>query len=168
MMKRSHGSDLFSDQRDELLDNPIGGNPWPHRDETDGDLALEIVDFGYNGCFGHLGMSEQLLLHAGSGEPVSGRVDDVIEPGHNIEVAILIEVAGIPGGVVPGCGGQVFLDKGLVVVVEGKHKGRREGQFDADFPELVLRKLLVIVVKDVDNETWGRFGGTARFRFEGV
>lgn len=63
------------------------------------------------------------------------RINHIVQSRHDIQVAVLVEVAGVPGGVVPGGLSQVFLDEGFVVVVEGRHEAGRHGQLYADFAQ---------------------------------
>lgn len=63
------------------------------------------------------------------------RINHIVQSRHDIQVAVLVEVAGVPGGVVPGGLGQVFLDEGFVVVVEGRHETGRHRQLYADFAQ---------------------------------
>ena len=56
-------------------------------------------------------------------------VYDVVLSGHDVEVAILVLVAGIACVVVAGERGEIFLDVFVVVVEDCQHEGRGEGCF---------------------------------------
>lgn len=50
---------------------------------------------------------------------MSCSVDNIVETGHNIEIAVSIEITCVSGRVVPGGLLHVFLEESLIVVVEG-------------------------------------------------
>ena len=58
---------------------------------------------------------------------MSGSIDDVVEPSHHVEVAIIVEVAGISRSVVARGFLQIFFNKSLIIVVESQHERWRHG-----------------------------------------
>jgi hypothetical protein len=99
---------------------------------------------------------------------MSSRIDHIIQPRHNIQVAVFVEVPGVPCRVVPWSLGQVFLDEGFVVVVKSQHEAGRHWQFYAYFAQGFYWLRFVVVVEDLHFEAWGWFGGATGFWFEGV
>ena len=63
-------------------------------------------------------------------------IDDVVGPGHDMDVAILVDEPGIGGLVITGIGRQVGFDKALVLLPQGRERAGRQGQFDRDGADL--------------------------------
>jgi hypothetical protein len=72
--------------------NPIGS--WP----------FSCVGHADHGAFGHVRVRGQHLFHAAGRQAVARDVDDVIGARHDVEVAVLVDHAGIAGLVVAGEG----------------------------------------------------------------
>ena len=69
-------------------------------EEGDGDLALELVFDTDDGTFGHIGMLGDHFLHGPGREPVPCHIDDVIDPAHDVDVSIFVEVAAVSGEII--------------------------------------------------------------------
>ena len=62
-------------------------------DEADGQLALQLVGDADHGALGDVRMRGEHLLHRSGREAVAGDVDDVVGPRHDVDVAVLVDVA---------------------------------------------------------------------------
>ena len=68
----------------------------------DGDLALELVFYAYYCTFGHIGMLSDYFLHGSRRQPMACHIDDVIDPAHNVDISIMVEVAAVSGEIISG------------------------------------------------------------------
>jgi len=59
---------------------------------------------------------------------VAGNVDDVVNPPHDVEVAVFVKTPSVSGNVVAGSFGDVF-QVALVVLPEGGQAAGRQGKF---------------------------------------
>ena len=119
--ERGDRTDAVADQLHQLADDRVLGAldaGIEHR-EADRDLALEAVGDADHRAFGHIGMGRQHLFHAAGGEAMAGDVDDVVGAAHDVEVAVLVPVAGIGGLVVAGKVVEIGAPVALVVVPTG-------------------------------------------------
>ncbi|CAM6001247.1 unnamed protein product [Sphagnum balticum] len=131
-LEASHRSDLLSDQCYEFLLDAFARTAVFEDYETYWDFSLELLYLGDHCHFGEGRMPEELLLYSCGGQSMSRSVDDIVKSGHYIQIAIRVEVTCISSGVVAWCLGHIFLEEGLVVVVEGAHEGGRHGEFNTD------------------------------------
>ena len=60
-------------------------------DEPHWHLSLQVVMNSNNDGLCNLRILHDYLLHFASGESMTCSVDDVVHPGHNVEVSFLIE-----------------------------------------------------------------------------
>ena len=60
-------------------------------------------------------------------QAVARDIDDVVGARHDVEIAVLVLVAGITGLVIAGEGRQIFLDKGVVRAPDAGKAGWRQG-----------------------------------------
>ena len=73
---------------------------------------------------------------------MAGDVDDVVGAGHDEDVAVLVDVAGIGGLVVAGKGVEVRLAEALVRVPERRRGAGRHRQLDHERADLARRELV--------------------------
>ena len=132
-----HGADVAPDQGDQVLDQDVLGHVHPGLEDhvAAGPLALERVGEADHGAFGDGRVLADHLFHGAGGEPVSGDVDDVVGAAHDEDVAVLVPVAGVAGGVVAlerlEVGGNVAF---VVAPERGQGAGRqRQAQDDVAF-----------------------------------
>ena len=78
-------------------------------DEAARHLALQLVLDAEHRAFGDVLVRGQHLLHAAGRKPVAGDVDDVVGAAHHVDVAVLVDEAGVRGLVVAGELGEVAL-----------------------------------------------------------
>ena len=90
------------------------------------------------------------LLQLARRQPVAGDIDDVISARHDVEIPVLILVAGVAGLVITREGGQVFLDKGFVGTPHRRQAGWRQRQLHRDRAKFIRRPRRAILGEDVD------------------
>jgi hypothetical protein len=64
-------------------------------------LALELVGYTDHRALGHVRVAGKRGLHRAGRQPVSRNVEDVVGAAHDVQVAVLVEVASVAGEVVP-------------------------------------------------------------------
>jgi hypothetical protein len=84
--------------------------------EPNGNLAFEFVLDTQHGAFGHVRMISQDFFHGSGGKAVAGDVDDVIGTGHDVGIAVFIDITGIGGLVVSGELLQIGFDESFIVL----------------------------------------------------
>ena len=94
-------------------------------DEADRQLPFELVRHADHRALGHVRVRGEDLLHRPGREAMAGDVDDVVGAGHDEDVVVLVDVAGVGGLVVAGKGGEVCLAEALVRVPERRRGARR-------------------------------------------
>ena len=136
--QRRHGADLVADPLHELGPDPLpvglGVDPGLEHDQPSRDLALELVGDADDRAFGDVGMTGERRLHRPGREPVPGDVEDVVGTAHDVEVAVLVEVAAVAGQVVAVERRQVRRDVPVVVAPQGRQRAGRHRQPEADRP----------------------------------
>ncbi len=104
----------------------------------------------------------QHLFHPARRQPVAGDVDDVVGAGHDVDIAVLVHVAGVRGRVVAGKLLQVGRLVALVIVVERRQGSRGQRQLDADGADLAPLHLLAGLVEHPHVPAWHRHGRRSR------
>src|SRR5699024_3783504 len=116
--ERGDRSDLPAHQGDEFVDDSVrigrlGGVA--ENDEGAGDLALDLGMDRDDGGLGHSRVGGDDGLDDAGRQAVTGDVDDIVGAPHDVDVAVLVEVAGVAGEVVAVEGGQVRGDEARVI-----------------------------------------------------
>jgi hypothetical protein len=101
--------------------------------------ALQLVGDADHGAFGDVRMGGEHLLHAAGRQAVAGDVDDVVGAAHDVEIAVLVDEAGIGGLVVAGEVGEVAFAEALVGVPQRRQAAGRQRQLDDDGADLLAR-----------------------------
>jgi hypothetical protein len=133
MLERGNGTDLMSDELDELFFDVLNFLVGLEYNKSDGNLPFKFFHFGNNSSLRHSRMPNQHFLHLSRRQPMPGSINNIIQPGHDIEIPIIIIVAGIAGRIVPGGLTHILIQEGLVVAVKREHEGWRHGELDTDF-----------------------------------
>ena len=81
-------------------------------------FALHLVGEANNSSFGHSRMLHQGVLHLSSAQPVPGDIDDVVHPSCDLIEALLVPQGAVASEVVAFVGGEVGVDKPLVVTMD--------------------------------------------------
>ena len=135
----------------------------------EGYISFEFVFLRDYGCFNEIWVGEQSLLDGCGGESVACSVDDVVEPGHDIEIAIFIEEACVSGDIVAGRLAHILVHEGLIVPIESGHKGGRERLLHANSSQTVaLFYLFILLVQNLDVEARHRLRAAPRLAREPV
>src|SRR5699024_7828906 len=71
------------------------------------ELALQRIVSPDDRAFRHIRVAGERLLDGAGGQAVAGDIDDVIGACHDEDIAVLIDVAGIPGLIVAGEGTEI-------------------------------------------------------------
>ena len=100
------------------------GVPLLDHDQRPRHLALQLVGDPDHRALGDGRVRRQDGLDRPGGQPVSGDVDHVVGPAHHEDVAVVVDVAAVPGQVVPGVGTQIAVDEALVVAPDGGQGAR--------------------------------------------
>ena len=101
-------------------------------------------------------------------QAVARDIDDVVGARHDVEIAVLVLVAGITGLVIAGEGRQIFLDKGVVRAPDAGKAGWRQGQFHPDGAELAGGLGRAVFTKDIDFVPRHRHGWRAELHRQGL
>ena len=109
MLEGGDGADLFSYQLDKLFLYILGGDVGLEHNEANRNLPLQFLNLGNNRSLTNLLMSYQDLLHLGRTKSMSSSIDNIVQPRHNIQIAIIVIIAGISSGIVAGSLGHVLL-----------------------------------------------------------
>jgi len=126
--------DLLPDHLDQFFLKPLGGIVDLGDNKGNRNFPLQLLHFGNHSSLIDPGMSKQGFFHGPSRQPMPGSVDDVVQPGGNIEVSVIVEIAGISTGIVARGLVHILIKEALIVVVESAHEGGRHRQADAYFP----------------------------------
>ena len=113
-------------------------------------MALQIVMGAEDGTLGDIGMVGDDLLHRPGGEPVTGDIDDVVHTAHDIDIAVLVDIAAVAGIIIAGKLGHVGLDEPLVVAPQRDEVAGRQRQLDDDIALLAGREFGPFFIDDVD------------------
>ena len=89
------------------------------------NFSFQFFNFGNNSSLIDSRMSKQGFLHGSSRQPVSGSIDDIIQPRSNVEISIIIKIPSISSGIVSWSLVHIFIKKTLIIVVECGHERRR-------------------------------------------
>ena len=84
-------SDVFGIQQTDTFEGP--GWHWSCRN---------VVMHSDNSTLGHVSMRGQNFLYPAGGQTMSGNIDYVVRPRHDIHIAVLVHVSSICGRVIPG------------------------------------------------------------------
>src|SRR5690606_21336077 len=98
------GPDLLADQGGQLALQVAGVALAARLEHHEGgrELPLELVGHADHRALGHVRVPGDDLLDGPGGQPVPGHVDDVVDPAHDEQVAVLVDVAAVAGQVVAG------------------------------------------------------------------
>ena len=96
--------------------------------ESQRRLPFQFVGNTGNRALGHVGMHRQNLFQRTGGQPVAGNVDHVVGPGHHVDVALLVHIAGVAGRVEALVLAQIGLPEALVRLPERRQRARRQRQ----------------------------------------
>src|SRR5699024_9633139 len=162
--ERGDRSDLPAHQGDEFVDDSVrigrlGGVA--ENDEGAGDLALDLVMDPDDGSLGHSRVGGDDGLDDAGRQAVTGDVDDIVGAPHDVDVAVLVEVAGVAGEVVAVEGGQVRGDEARVIAPYRCHGSRRQWQPHDDEALLSGGHGCAVRVEDLHLIAGHRFGGGA-------
>ncbi|EKD38226.1 MAG: hypothetical protein ACD_75C00814G0001 [uncultured bacterium] len=101
------------------------------------------------------------LLHCPCRQAVTGDIDNVVHPAHDVHIAILVDISTVAGLVVAGEFRHIGLDETLVIAPESSQGARRQGQFHDDIALGAFRHDFVIVVHHPHVIAGHGFGGRA-------
>ena len=134
------GSDLFADGGNEVFLQRVGlFNVVVQRHIGKDALALDIVRETDNGCFSDIGMQCKCAFDFGGSQPVTGNVDDVVDPAGDLIVAVRIALGAVTGEVVPGVQDEiVFLVQVRVAYIPLNMPGQAVLMQSAPFPDPVI------------------------------
>lgn len=125
------GADAVADEGNDFAFD-VGGravDAGVEDDEAAGHLALHRVGHTDDGAFGDVGVFGEDFLHRAGRQAVAGDVDDVVGAGHDEEVAVLVDDAGVGRLVVAGELGEIGAFEALVGVPERRQAAGRQGEF---------------------------------------
>ncbi len=89
-------------------------------------------------------------LDRAGGEAVAGDVEHIVGAAHDVDVAVLVDVAAVTGEVIARVGRHVGRHEPLVVVVERREGAGGQRQLDADCALLAGGQLLAHRIEDLD------------------
>src|SRR5205807_2163655 len=84
-------------------------------------------------AFRHVGVAGEHFLHGAGRQSVAGHVDDVIDAGHDPDIAVVIDEAGVARQVVAGVAAEVALTVTVVVPPKGRQRTGRKRPMSAPF-----------------------------------
>ena len=114
------GADLVAQCTDQFH---IGNNPLFENDVGKNPLPLDFVREANHGRFGAVRVGDQGTLDLGGTHPVSGDIDDVVDPAGDPVVAVFVTPASVTGQIVAGVGVEIDLGKALVIPLDGPRNG---------------------------------------------
>ena len=103
-------------------------------------------------------MAGQHFLQLTGGKPVAGHVDHIVDATHDIDVAVRVPMAAIPGEVEAGVAGPIGIDIALMVAPNGGEGARRQRLLEDDGALFAGAKLAAVLVQDAQVVTRGRQG----------
>ncbi len=136
-------------------------DPGGQHQEADRRLALQVVRHADDGALGDVRMARQHLFHAAGGKAVAGDVDDVVGAGHDVDVAILVDIAGVGGLVVAGESLEIGREIAVVGVPERGEAARRHRQLGAEGADLAGRQLVAAFIQHAQVPAGGGLGRRA-------
>ena len=157
---------MLPNQRDELRGESVVVDLGTglERDEARRALTLEWVVHTEYRALGDRGMQGEHLLERACGQPVPGDVDHIVGAAHHVEVAVLVEVAGIPGGVEAGEGRQVGALEAVLAAPDAQEGAGRQRESDGDIAVFAgLRDWFALGIEDGDVVAGHRERGRSRF-----
>ena len=93
---------------------------------------------------------------------MTGDVNNVVGASHDVEVAVLVSVAGVRGFIIPGKFVQIGFDEPVVSVPQRRQARRRQRQLDADRPDSAVFYPFIVRPQDVHVPARRRLGRRAR------
>ena len=99
-------------------------------------MALERVGDADDRALRHVRVSGEHFLHGAGRQAVAGHVDHVIDAGHDPDIAVAIDEAGVARQVVAGVATQVALAVTLIVPPQRRQRAGRQRQTDHDVADL--------------------------------
>ena len=90
------------------------------------------------------------LFQLAGGQAVAGHIDDIVGARHDVEIAVLVLVAGVARLVIAGEGGQIFLDEGGIRAPDARQAGRRQRQLDGNGAKFARGFRRAVLAQDVD------------------
>ena len=107
-------------------------------------------------------MEGEGLLHRPGREPVPGDVDDVVHPAHDVQVAVVVQVAGVARQIMAGVARQIGPLVTRVVAPERRQAPGRQRQLQHDGAGRAGRQLAAVLAEDADVEAGHDPGRRAR------
>ncbi len=101
-----------------------------------------------DGALGDRGMPRDRGFEGARREAMARDVDHVVRATHDVEIAVLVDVAAITRGVEAGEGGQVRRHVAVIVTPERGQRARRQGQTNGDVALGERGDLVTVLVKD--------------------
>ena len=77
-------------------------------------------DSGFSDCV----MQHQRAFYFGRSQPVSGHIDDIINPAGNPVVTVCVATSAVASEVIAGVGGKVGLEAAIMVAMDGTNLTR--------------------------------------------
>ena len=127
MLKSSNRPNFLPDNSDQFLLQSLSGIVDFGDNKSNRDFPFQLLNFSNNSCLIDSRVSQQGLLHRSSRQPMPSSIDDIIQPGCNVEIPIIIKIPSISSGIESWGFIHVFIKKTLIVVVERGHERRRHG-----------------------------------------
>src|SRR5664279_475333 len=81
-------------------------------------LALDVMRIANDGGLRDLFMRDERTLHFRRPEPVTGDIDDIIDPASDPVIAVRVPAAAVAGEIFAGIGGRRSLREALVVSIK--------------------------------------------------
>ncbi|MNZ63454.1 hypothetical protein D3C78_816010 [compost metagenome] len=110
-------------------------------------LPFDLIMYANDRTLGHGRMTSDQILHFPRGQPMPGNVDDIVGAPHDVDEAIVIQIAAVAGMVVARISGEVRLQVALVVAPQRLTAARRQGQSNDDGTLLVGAKQVTVVIE---------------------
>src|SRR5205085_9103100 len=133
------------------------------RDERDDGRAFQLVWLSDDGCLSHRLMRHQSAFDLGRAETMTGDVDDVVDPAHDPEIAVLISARTIAGKIDAGNLRPVLLPVTRIVPVN-RAEHRRPWSLNDQVSSLVWADGFSVARHDVGIDAREWFGARAGLR----
>src|SRR6185503_11326410 len=95
-------------------------------DEAARDFALQIVVDADDGTLRDCGVRGKDLLDAAGRETVAGDVDDVVRAAHDMDVAVVVNEAGVGGLVAAGEVLEIAVAKAIILLPQRRQSAGRK------------------------------------------
>src|SRR5438105_13308517 len=133
------------------------------RDQRDDGRAFQLVWLSDDGCLSHRFMRHQSAFDLGRAETMTGDVDDVVDPAHDPEIAVLISARAIAGKIDSGNLRPVLLLVTRIVSVD-RAEHRRPWFLNDQVSSLVWANGFAVASHDVGVDAREWFGPRAGLR----